>query len=192
MSAVSCKAPPNSSSVGRADPERAPKGSGPAARVKVSSYLAWSPSRPFQNEKLFCPALLHSNQSEPLTPTPCEAGFTFFNSKSTPSSQGDPSKYQGMEDLKSEVIKINLVPAFEIIIRNSVCLHECIDTNTRCRWEISGQGQQFANRERWLLTLEVNLRCPTSKWLSGEETACQCRRLGFYPWVRKIPRRRKW
>ena len=36
------------------------------------------------------------------------------------------------------------------------------------------------------------------KWLSGEESACQCRRRrrhrthGFDPWVGKIPWRRKW
>ena len=33
------------------------------------------------------------------------------------------------------------------------------------------------------------------RWLSGQEFACQCRRgrrLGFDPWVRKIPWRRKW
>ena len=32
-------------------------------------------------------------------------------------------------------------------------------------------------------------------WLSGKESACQCRRLkrcGFDPWIRKIPWRRKW
>ena len=29
-------------------------------------------------------------------------------------------------------------------------------------------------------------------WLSGRESACQCRRCGFNPWVRKIPWRRKW
>ena len=28
------------------------------------------------------------------------------------------------------------------------------------------------------------------RWLGGKESACQCRR--FDPWVRKIPRRRKW
>ena len=28
-------------------------------------------------------------------------------------------------------------------------------------------------------------------WLSGKESTCQCRRLGFNPWVRKIPWRRK-
>ena len=27
---------------------------------------------------------------------------------------------------------------------------------------------------------------------AGEESACHCRRLGFDPWVRKIPWRRKW
>ena len=30
------------------------------------------------------------------------------------------------------------------------------------------------------------------RWLSGKESACQCRRLGFNPWVGKIPWRRKW
>ena len=33
------------------------------------------------------------------------------------------------------------------------------------------------------------------RWLSGEESACQCKILGrcrFSPWVRKIPWRRKW
>ena len=29
-------------------------------------------------------------------------------------------------------------------------------------------------------------------WLSGKESACQCRRCGFNPWVGKIPWRRKW
>ena len=29
-------------------------------------------------------------------------------------------------------------------------------------------------------------------WLSGKEFTCQCRRLGFNPWVGKIPWRRKW
>ena len=29
-------------------------------------------------------------------------------------------------------------------------------------------------------------------WLSGKESTCQCRRLRFNPWVRKIPWRRKW
>ena len=29
-------------------------------------------------------------------------------------------------------------------------------------------------------------------WLSGNESACQCRRGGFDPWIGKIPLRRKW
>ena len=34
------------------------------------------------------------------------------------------------------------------------------------------------------------LRLP--RWLSGKQPACQCRRCGFDPWVRKIPWRREW
>ena len=30
------------------------------------------------------------------------------------------------------------------------------------------------------------------RWLSGKESACQCRRHGFDPWVWEIPWRRKW
>jgi len=30
-----------------------------------------------------------------------------------------------------------------------------------------------------------------SWWLSGKESICQCRRLRFDPWVRKMPWRRK-
>ena len=30
------------------------------------------------------------------------------------------------------------------------------------------------------------------RWLSGNEPACQCRRLPFDPWVRNVPWRRKW
>ena len=30
------------------------------------------------------------------------------------------------------------------------------------------------------------------RWLSGKESACQRKRPGFNPWVRKIPRRKKW
>ena len=30
------------------------------------------------------------------------------------------------------------------------------------------------------------------RWLSGKESACQCRTRGFKPWVRKILWRRKW
>ena len=29
-------------------------------------------------------------------------------------------------------------------------------------------------------------------WLSGKESACQCRRCEFSPWVRKMPWRREW
>ena len=29
-------------------------------------------------------------------------------------------------------------------------------------------------------------------WLNSKESACQCRRQGFDPWIRKFPWRRKW
>ena len=34
--------------------------------------------------------------------------------------------------------------------------------------------------------------CPPPRWLSGKESACQCRRSSFDPWVGKISYSRKW
>ena len=42
----------------------------------------------------------------------------------------------------------------------------------------------------WLMT-ELNWLM-LLRWLSGKESACQCRWHGFNPWIRKIPWRRKW
>ena len=44
----------------------------------------------------------------------------------------------------------------------------------------------------WLLIYETGKIKMLPWWLSSKETACQCRRFGFNPWVRKIPWRRKW
>jgi len=38
----------------------------------------------------------------------------------------------------------------------------------------------------------VDLYIGLPRWLSGKESACQCRRHRFDPWVRKIPWRRAW
>ena len=34
--------------------------------------------------------------------------------------------------------------------------------------------------------------CGLPRWLKGKESTCQCKRLGFDPWVWKVPWRRKW
>ena len=40
--------------------------------------------------------------------------------------------------------------------------------------------------------LIYNITYELSQWLSGKESACQCQRCKFRPWIRKIPWRRKW
>ena len=42
---------------------------------------------------------------------------------------------------------------------------------------------------KWI-TLILSLGLP--RWVNGKESACQCRRHGFDPWVWTIPWRRKW
>ena len=45
----------------------------------------------------------------------------------------------------------------------------------------------------WLcLTMSYPISWGLPRWLSGKESACQCRRHQFDPWVWKIPWRRKW
>ena len=47
----------------------------------------------------------------------------------------------------------------------------------------------------FFLTFYFALEYGLPRWLSGKISACQCRRhrkQGFYPWVQKIPWRRKW
>ena len=47
-----------------------------------------------------------------------------------------------------------------------------------------------------LVSCSSSLDCfPIPRWLSGKESACQCRRhkrCGFNPWVGKVPWRRTW
>ena len=55
----------------------------------------------------------------------------------------------------------------------------------------------MVNRDGASLTCLTDIYCVSIiflllRWLSGKESTCQCRRLGFDPWVRKIPWRRKW
>ena len=54
-----------------------------------------------------------------------------------------------------------------------------------CMYSVS-----LAPRRGHLWPLNLSLEIP--KWLSGRESACQCRRHGFNPWVREIPQRNKW
>ena len=39
---------------------------------------------------------------------------------------------------------------------------------------------------------KINKNLGLAKWLSGKESACQCKRHRFDLWVGKIPWRRKW
>ena len=50
--------------------------------------------------------------------------------------------------------------------------HKELDTTEQLNWTEQGMGLPW--------------------WLSGKESACQCRRHRFNPWVRKIPWQRKW
>ena len=55
-------------------------------------------------------------------------------------------------------------------------------------------SQFFVNRNINLLGQDMHIQ-PLPRWLSGKQSACQCRRskrLGFDPWLRKNPFWRKW
>jgi uncharacterized membrane protein len=51
----------------------------------------------------------------------------------------------------------------------------------------------YAKFSEYFLSLKYKYICMYLLWwLSGTESACQCRRCEFDPWVGKIPWRRKW
>ena len=52
-------------------------------------------------------------------------------------------------------------------------------------------GHKESDMTERLNRTELMYVCALPWWLSGKEFACQCRRLGFDPWVRKLPWRRK-
>ena len=65
------------------------------------------------------------------------------------------------------------------------CLENSMDRGV---WCAIVRGSQRV-RHNWA----TNSRTPGLLWwLGGKESTCQCRRLRFDPWVRKIPWRRKW
>ena len=74
-----------------------------------------------------------------------------------------------------------------------VCFSYFIVLGTVCVLEGRAEMQNLALVLR-RIGLVGRYRGPP-RWLGGEESVCQCRRLrrcGFDPWVRKIPWRRKW
>ena len=42
------------------------------------------------------------------------------------------------------------------------------------------------------LKYRVKYQIGLPRWLCGKEFVCQCRRLGFDPWIWKIPWRKNW
>ena len=73
-----------------------------------------------------------------------------------------------------------------------------------CYW-LSKLSEHFNLKRQYEISaihFRFIFRMPTSRgcdwymglpqWLISKECACQCRRHGFDPWVRKIPWRRKW
>jgi len=60
---------------------------------------------------------------------------------------------------------------------------------------IPPHSQPLATTNLWIFYVSMDLPIldiGLPWWFSSKESACQCRRPGFNPWVRKIPWRRKW
>ena len=61
---------------------------------------------------------------------------------------------------------------------------------SRCECEVAGRRLRSSSASVCCMYPPSSGGLPW--WLSGKESTCQCRRLGFPSWVRKIPWRRKW
>ena len=82
---------------------------------------------------------------------------------------------------------INIGPEFK--------LFEAGDRSTEDTRGMRDSKSVAKSMDYWisLVTQWLRIRLPgLSWWLSGKESACQCRRHRFDPWVGKMPERRKW
>ena len=57
--------------------------------------------------------------------------------------------------------------------------------------ELSDEPQTFVSPTLWDYSINYS-SISLPMWHTGKESACQCRRLWFNPWVRRIPWSRKW
>ena len=65
----------------------------------------------------------------------------------------------------------------------------CLQENRNLFWVLK-KSAPGNNNSSYLIETSLCIGLPW--WLSGKQSTCQCRRLGFSPWVGKIPWRRKW
>ena len=84
----------------------------------------------------------------------------------------------------------------EVPLEKGMAIHSSILT-WRIPWTEKPGGLQSVGSQKvghdWTTNIHTHIGLP--RWLSGKESACQCRRYrrcGFDPWVGKSPWRRKW
>ena len=64
-----------------------------------------------------------------------------------------------------------------------------------CLWNSPGKNPGVGwhlGLTHFTCVLSLSIVLGLLRWHRGKETACQCRRRQFNPWVRKVPWRRKW
>ena len=99
--------------------------------------------------------------------------------------------------------RVHLTFALDISFTFNYRLIHSFPVSSRCLWPYEEDKSDDVNETTKLQYKHV--QCFVSKktfvriilfglptWLSSKESACQCKRHGFSPWVRKIPWRRKW
>ena len=121
-----------------------------------------------------------------------------------------PWGYQSMFCFLSKIILLSAFSLFSLnhifsvcfypslLILGSVFMFECLDfvcMSTTC--PLVGLTMEWPGcKSDFFSSLYVGMEKGVhSRWFSGQEYACQCRRCRrcrFYPWLRKIPWRRKW
>ena len=82
-------------------------------------------------------------------------------------------------------------PLLWIRVRPYNCTPVCKDVGQLWVWPLPPSRPVW----RCSVCMSFNKSCVWAGlpwWVNGKEPACQCRRHGFNPWVRKIPWRRKW
>ena len=99
------------------------------------------------------------------------------------------TQHTELRDGKSGSRSKNSDPEFIAWNLNSGIQNQISESNLNLDSQIPRSRIQIQELRTWNLKSR-SMGLPW--WLSGKESACQCRRHRFDPWVRKIPWRRAW
>ena len=85
------------------------------------------------------------------------------------------------------------ISRYKLLCKNQICKIQLYSTDNYSQYLIiKSWWKRIWERIYMYVYVYIGVYIGFPRWYSGKEFACQCRRCGFDPWIRKIFWRRKW